>query len=109
MGSQRKPYCRKLMRLEHSGDKMTDIVFISHYQSPLGGITLASNGDALTGDNLPEWQITVYAKDFTVPATVKGGVIYHIFADRFAPAGERVEPRYGVLKNPAIHGVIQAL
>ena len=37
------------MRLEHSGDKMTDIVFISHYQSPLGGITLASNGDALTG------------------------------------------------------------
>ncbi|HCJ01499.1 MAG TPA: alpha-glycosidase [Clostridiales bacterium] len=57
------------------------------------------NGDALTGDNLPEWQITVYAKDFTVPATIKGGVIYHIFADRFAHAGERVQPRYGVLKN----------
>ena len=57
------------------------------------------NGDALTGEDLPEWQITVYAKDFVVPDTIKGGVIYHIFADRFAHAGERVQPRYGYLKE----------
>ena len=57
------------------------------------------NGDALTGENLPEWQITVYAKDFVVPETIKGGVIYHIFADRFRHAGEKKQPRYGYLKE----------
>ena len=35
--------------MKHSGEKMTDIVFINHYRSPFGDITLASNGDALTG------------------------------------------------------------
>lgn len=57
------------------------------------------NGDAITGENLPEWQMTVYAADYVVPDTIKGGVIYHIFADRFAHAGEQVQPRYGYLKS----------
>lgn len=57
------------------------------------------NGDAMTGEGLPEWQLTVYARDYVVPDTVKGGVIYHIFADRFAHAGEKVFPRYGTLKE----------
>lgn len=57
------------------------------------------NGDAISGDFLPEWQLTVYAKDYVVPKTVQGGIIYHIFADRFARAGERKEPRYGYLKE----------
>ena len=57
------------------------------------------NGDAMCGDVLPEWQITVFDKDFVVPDTIRGGVIYHIFADRFAHAGEWVQPRYGYLKK----------
>lgn len=57
------------------------------------------NGDAIAGEYLPEWQLTVYAKDYVVPDTLKGGVIYHIFADRFAKAGDRKEPRYGYLKE----------
>ena len=57
------------------------------------------NGDAMIGEDLPEWQLTVFAKDYEVPKTIEGGVIYHIFADRFAHAGERVQPRYGYLKE----------
>ena len=53
----------------------------------------------LAGENLPDWQLTVYAADYVVPKTIEGGVIYHIFADRFAKAGDRVEPRYGYLKD----------
>ena len=56
------------------------------------------DGDAMIGD-LPPWQITVYDRDFVVPDTIQGGVIYHIFADRFAHAGEDVTPRYGYLKK----------
>ena len=62
-------------------------------------IGAGENGDAMIGDDLPAWQITVYDRDFVVPNTVKGGVIYHIFADRFAHAGEDVAPRYGYLKK----------
>ena len=57
------------------------------------------DGDAMEGDFLPEWQLTVYAKDFVVPGTIAGGLIYHIFADRFAKAGEEKQPRYGYLKK----------
>ncbi len=57
------------------------------------------NGDAIQGENLPEWQLTVYAKDYVVPKTIQGGVIYHIFADRFAKEGEDIKPRFGYLKK----------
>lgn len=30
-----------------------------------------------------DYQLTVYSKDYETPARFKGGVIYHIFADRF--------------------------
>ena len=65
----------------------------------LDRIGAGENGDAIIGDDLPEWQITVYAKDYVVPDAVQGGVIYHIFADRFAHAGEKTAPRYGYLKE----------
>ena len=57
------------------------------------------NGDAIIGGDLPPWQITVYDRDFAVPDTIRGGVIYHIFVDRFAHAGESVTPRCGYLKK----------
>lgn len=65
----------------------------------LDRVGAGENGDSMIGDDLPEWQITVFAKDYIVPKTLCGGVIYHIFADRFAHAGERKEPRYGYLKS----------
>ncbi|MCI8589559.1 MAG: glycoside hydrolase family 13 protein [Clostridiales bacterium] len=33
------------------------------------------------------FQLTVYAKDYTPPSFLKGGVIYHIFVDRFYKSG----------------------
>ena len=35
-------------------------------------------------DNMKKWQITVYDKDFKTPDSFKGGIMYHIFVDRFA-------------------------
>ena len=39
-------------------------------------------------NNLPQWQITVYDKNFKTPDFYKGGIIYHIFVDRFNSSGE---------------------
>lgn len=41
------------------------------------------DGEAVVGDWLPEWQLTVYDENFKTPAWVKGGIMYQIFPDRF--------------------------
>ena len=35
-------------------------------------------------DHMKKWQITVYDGDFETPEFCKGGIMYHIFVDRFA-------------------------
>ena len=47
-----------------------------------------SGGDAVSGEWLPEWQLTVSERDYKTPDWAKSGVIYQIFADRFARAGK---------------------
>lgn len=56
-------------------------------------------GGAVRGDWLPEWQLTVSEEGFKTPDWLKGGVVYHIFVDRFFHVGENKKPPYGVLKN----------
>lgn len=51
------------------------------------------NGEACIEDWLPEWQLTVYSKDFHTPEWVKGGIMYQIFPDRFAKS-EKYKPDY---------------
>ncbi len=46
------------------------------------------DGTALRGDWLPEWQLTVSKEDYKTPNWAKQGVIYQIFADRFAKDGD---------------------
>ena len=41
------------------------------------------DGRAVSGDFLPEWQLTVYDKSFSVPKRRTEGLIYQIFPDRF--------------------------
>lgn len=41
------------------------------------------DGIAVYGEWLPEWQLTVYDQKFSTPDKYKGGIVYHIFADRF--------------------------
>jgi len=38
---------------------------------------------AVVGDFLPEWQLTVYGKDYRAPEKMQTGVMYQIFPDRF--------------------------
>lgn len=52
----------------------------------------------VSGNFLPEWQLTVYDPDFRVPEWVGEGVMYQIFPDRFAKAGaDRPFEKQGVL------------
>jgi len=50
-------------------------------------------GEAVYGEWLPEWQLTVYDSAFSTPDKYKGGVIYHIFADRFCRSKVRQTDR----------------
>lgn len=56
------------------------------------------NGDAVRGDWLPEWQLTVSKTEVKTPNWSKSGVIYHIFADRFCKGEDRP-----FLKNGRLH------
>ncbi len=58
-----------------------------------------ASGKLITGDWLPEWQLSVYKSSFKTPDFFKGGLVYHIFCDRFCKAGKTVYPRVGTLKE----------
>lgn len=67
-----------------------------------GGVSFVGNdgnGKAIIGEWLPEWQLTVYQNGYCTPDEFKGGIVYHIFCDRFFKAGDTVYPPYGVLKD----------
>ncbi len=55
------------------------------------GILFVGRGEkacATVGDFLPEWQLTVYQKDFFTPSWPESGVMYQIFPDRFYSSGD---------------------
>lgn len=54
-------------------------------------------GDAIRGDWLPEWQLTVSKRNYKTPNWAKSGVIYQIFADRFCKVGETKFKKCGKL------------
>jgi len=55
------------------------------------------DGTAIMGDWLPEWQLTVSKYDYKTPNQQKGGLIYQIFADRFAREGDVRFDKHGRL------------
>ena len=53
------------------------------------------NGESVCGENLPEWQLTVYKSSYKTPDFAKGNIIYHIFVDRFNRAdGVKTNRKY---------------
>lgn len=58
-----------------------------------------NKGQAIRGDFLPEWQLTVYQEGYKTPDFIKGGIIYHIFIDRFNTSGKVQFNKKGVLKS----------
>jgi len=57
------------------------------------------DGKAVIRDWLPEWQLTVYEKGYSTPDWLKGGLVYHIFIDRFAREENDKKPLFGYLKE----------
>lgn len=45
-------------------------------------LSRGSGGQAIP-QGFDRWQLTVYSKEYTVPAWLKGGIIYQIFPDRY--------------------------
>lgn len=43
------------------------------------------------------WQITVYDKNFTTPDWIKGGIMYHIFVDRFNRGKDTPKKEYAYI------------
>ncbi|MBR1746984.1 MAG: glycoside hydrolase family 13 protein [Clostridia bacterium] len=67
-----------------------------------GGVTYVGkgpDGGAIAGEWLPEWILNTYSYEYTTPDSFKGGVVYHIFVDRFCKKGDVVPPKFGVLKD----------
>ncbi|NLL56384.1 MAG: glycoside hydrolase family 13 protein [Clostridiales bacterium] len=58
-----------------------------------------TNSQAIIKDWMPEWQLSVYNKDYKTPDEIKGGVVYHIFADRFCKKGPSSVSKHGVHKE----------
>ncbi len=66
-----------------------------------GGVLFIGTSDgvhATVGDWLPEWRLVVFSADFQTPESLKGGIWYQIFPDRFrigapAPARSARSPR----------------
>lgn len=58
-----------------------------------------ADGKAIIGEWLPEWQLSVCQNGYVTPEDFKGGVVYHLFCDRFSKVGEDKKPRFGVLKK----------
>lgn len=53
------------------------------------------NGESECGENLPEWQLTVYKSTYKTPDFAKGNIIYHVFVDRFNRAdGVKTKRKY---------------
>ena len=50
------------------------------------------NASAIMGDFLPEWQLTVYGKNYQVPCELQKGVMYQIFPDRFLRGSDEPLP-----------------
>lgn len=97
-----EPLCTDMQKL--GGDGGTDRFFCTcalglpglyfydfELETPAGKryAVLSQNGRAALSDKPGEmWQLTVYDAAFQTPAWLRGGILYQIFPDRFAKAGD---------------------
>lgn len=77
------------------------------YDTAWGRTSIRHNGNSCgtlsMGKN--DWQLSVYAEDFSTPDWLKGGIIYQIFPDRFYFSGKKKKniPSDRILRDD-IHG-----
>ena len=79
----------------YTADYVFDTAGIYYYRSEMrnrDGVWYygrGENGESVCGENLPEWQLTVYKSTYKTPDFAKGNIIYHVFVDRFNRAVRR--------------------
>lgn len=65
-----------------------------------GVITFGKTAGGYASESSSEYyQQTVTMREYSTPQHLKGGIIYHIFVDRFAIGGRRVNSPYGIMKE----------
>lgn len=73
------------------------------YDTPWGRLNIRHNGECLGTLSMGkyDWQLSVYAKNFTTPDWLKGGIIYQIFPDRFYFSGKKKKnvPKDRILRD----------
>ncbi len=72
--------------------------FEVHCGAEIHFVGKGEGGYAVKGDWLPEFQLTVFDAGFNGTEWLKGGLIYHIFPDRFARSLDNQNPTRGYLK-----------
>jgi len=77
--------------IDYKADKTGIYFYHFEYDTPWGRHSIRHNGNSCgtlsMGKN--DWQLSVYAEDFSTPDWLKGGIIYQIFPDRFYFSGKR--------------------
>lgn len=68
-------------------------------QTPTGNLFVGRDaaGNAIVGDFLPEWQLTVFGREVNAAPGRSDAVAYHIFVDRFCKADIPADPRLATL------------
>ncbi|MFI3229550.1 MAG: glycoside hydrolase family 13 protein [Bacillota bacterium] len=78
-------------------------IYYYRFEVNCGGLThfvgKGIGGYAVNADWLPEFQLTVYEAGFEGAKWLNGGLIYHIFPDRFARVKDNQTPLFGYLKH----------
>lgn len=89
--------------LGYTAEKPDIYFYHFEFNTPWGRSTIKHCGDRLGNltKGICDWQLSVYAKDFTTPDWLKGGMFYQIFPDRFYFSGESKKdiPSGRVLRN----------
>ncbi len=80
----------RLCQNEHSGLFFWSITAHSAYGELRFSCDPFSYSPRITPENCDHdsYVLTVYEKDYSTPDWIKGGIMYHIFVDRFAKGGE---------------------
>lgn len=77
--------------LGYTAEKEDIYFYHFEYDTPWGRTAIRHCGDSLGRLSMGthDWQLSVYAKDFTTPDWLKGGLFYQIFPDRFYNSGKK--------------------
>ena len=77
--------------IDYTAGKTGIYFYHFEYDTPWGRLSIRHNGNSCGTLSMgkDDWQLSVYAENFTTPDWLKGGIIYQIFPDRFYFSGKK--------------------